>query len=105
MTYNFLFLIFFTGISQGEILKSDYQIDLKYNAGEYLIYDCLKKHYACVDKDSNKNCLDERQEALVLKGPLLPCSPLKKFDDKVACVKGHYKAVDSMALKRFCYPH
>lgn len=100
----FLF-IFYSNILRCEILKSDYQIDTINNAGEFLIYDCAKKHYACVDQNSFQNCQEERQKSISLKKSQLSCTPLKKFDDKIACIKGNYKVVDSMTLKRFCFPY
>jgi hypothetical protein len=87
-----------------ESIKTDYKMDWKYSAGEYLIYDCERKHFACIDKSSQENCVEERAFALAQKLPSLPCAPLKKYTDKTACVHENYKVVDINALKRFCYP-
>ncbi|MGZ3808359.1 MAG: hypothetical protein ACXVCE_09750 [Bacteriovorax sp.] len=84
--------------------KSDYQIDWKYQAGNYLIYDCERGHYACVSKDGDENCREERNFAIEKKATSYPCAPLKKFADKKLCVQENYKVVDRNAIKRFCYP-
>lgn len=84
--------------------KSDYKIDWKYSAGQYLIYDCDRNHYACVDVSGFDNCQEERNFAIGKKLTNYPCAPLKKFSDKSACVIKSYEVVDNMALKRFCYP-
>lgn len=84
--------------------KQDYPLDWKYHAGEYLIYDCERAHYACVNKEGNDNCREERSEAIEKKLPQYPCAPLKKFENKKECVKENYHIQDIGAKKRFCYP-
>ena len=84
--------------------KTDYKIDWKYNAGEYFIYDCERKNYACVNLEGNTNCLEERNFAIEKKETSYPCAPLGKFNDKKSCVEKSYKIVDINALRRFCYP-
>ncbi|MDO9181697.1 MAG: hypothetical protein Q7U04_04775 [Bacteriovorax sp.] len=86
------------------IRAPDYKIDWKYNAGEYLIYDCERKHFACVNATGNDNCVEERRYALVTKAAVYPCAPLKKFKNKKECVENNYKIVELDAPKRFCYP-
>ena len=82
----------------------DYKIDWKYNAGEYLIYDCERRNYACVNMEGNANCIEERNFAIETKESSYPCAPLAKFSDKKSCVLKNYKIVDINALRRFCYP-
>jgi hypothetical protein len=84
--------------------KINYQIDWQYVAGEYLIYDCQRSHYACVNKDGSQNCKEERTFAIETKAKSYPCVPLKKFETKSACVGKQYKLVDIEAKKRFCFP-
>lgn len=86
-----------------EYKKTDYQINWKYKAGEYLIYDCERGYYACVDKDANESCLKDRNLALEKKEKNLKCAPLKKFQNKKSCVIEDYKVVDINAFRRFCY--
>lgn len=84
--------------------KIDYQIDWKYKAGEYLIFDCERSHFACVNIDGDDNCREERKFAMEKMASSYPCAPLKKFKDKKSCVEKSYQLVDLNALKRFCYP-
>lgn len=84
--------------------KPDYPIDWKYKAGDYLIYDCDRGHYACVDKDGYTNCDEERKYALEVKAKIYPCAPLKKFTDKKECIQKQYEILAINANKRFCYP-
>lgn len=87
-----------------ESRNPDFQIDWKYKAGEYLIYDCERSHYACVNLDGFNNCSEERNFAIEKKSAFYPCAPFKKFADKKSCVEKNYKVVDVGAIKRFCYP-
>lgn len=84
--------------------RIDYQINWKYRAGRYLLFDCERKHYACVDEDGNDKCSEEREFALSKKAPSYPCAPLQKFKDKATCLKKNYAIVDLNAIRRFCYP-
>ncbi|MFA6237545.1 MAG: hypothetical protein WC635_09485 [Bacteriovorax sp.] len=108
-----LILIFFFSIncfsqSKQEVLESsqrvDYQIDWKYKSGNYLIFDCERSHYACVTKDGDDNCREERNFAIEKKLPTYPCAPLRKFTTKATCMIKNYEVVDTQALRRFCYP-
>ena len=82
---------------------SDYKIDRKYFAGNYLIYDCEDHHFACVDAMGYSDCGDNRERALNKKSNPLPCAPLKIFLDKRSCIENSYKYVNSNALKSFCF--
>jgi hypothetical protein len=111
MKYFFLlFLISMNSFAETEAKiiaqsrKTDYQIDWQYKAGQYLIYDCERRHYACVDLDGNSNCEEERSFAIEKKATIYPCAPLSKFANKKSCVEKNYKIVDINALRRFCYP-
>ena len=109
-----IFLIFFTHqfcfaeeqVSQKleDVKKSDYQIDSKYKAGEYLIFDCESNHFACVDLDGSQACQARRETSIAMKRPKLDCANLEKFKDKKLCIEKNYKVVDKNVQKRFCYP-
>ena len=100
---RWFFLLYLIPINSFAVI-SDYEINWKYKAGEYLIYDCERRHYACVNHEGNSNCLEERNFAIKKKLNNYPCAPLAKFDDKKSCVEKNYKIVDIDAPKRFCYP-
>lgn len=106
-------VLFFSYVSYAEEAKDqqgqhwrqeNYPLDWKYHAGEYFIYDCERAHFACVDKEGDTNCRQERNFAMEKKLPQYPCAPLKKFESKKDCVHENYKVQDIGAHKRFCYP-
>jgi hypothetical protein len=82
----------------------DYPMDEHYKAGDNLIYDCARKHYACVSNDGLEKCQNAREESIEKKQKEFACAPLKKFDEKTKCVVKNYQVVDQNAWKRFCYP-
>lgn len=84
--------------------KGNYQINGKFKAGNYLIYDCRGGYYACVDKDGYELCENKRQEGIKTNEERYDCAPLKQYEEKLKCIAGNYSAIDSAAAKRFCYP-
>ena len=111
MKFCFLLILFFTktyAATEDEMLAKnriiDYQMDWKYSAGDYLIFDCERGHYACVNEEGNTNCVEERNFVLEKKAKFYPCAPLGKFASKRSCIENSYKIVDINAPRRFCYP-
>jgi hypothetical protein len=109
---GFILLVFsmnlFAEAEPEKIIESkvnDYKIDLKYIAGEYLLYDCEKRHYACVSVVSFLNCKEDRKSEIKAKAKGFSCAPLEKFASKKICLEKSYKIVYLNAPKRFCYPH
>ncbi len=84
--------------------KLEYQIDDRYKAGEYLIYDCQKQHFACVNKDGYSRCGMARTKSRESKQTQYDCAPLKIFQNKKSCVLTNYDVVERNAWKRFCFP-
>ena len=87
-----------------ETRKPDYQITNRYKGGPYLIYDCVGEFYACVDQDSSEKCREKRDVSISKKETRLPCAPLKQFNDKKSCLQKNYEVLESVAVKRFCFP-
>ena len=77
-------------------------ISFRYRRGEYLIYDCSDRHFACVNADSFKKCKDERETAKSQRQHLFPCAPLKKFKTQKECFKAYYQAIHQEGDKSFC---
>ena len=84
--------------------KSHFAISSRYKAGPFLIYDCRDQFYACVDSDGDDSCRDVRDESIKNKENRYPCAPLRKFQDKEACLVKNYEVIESVAFKRFCFP-
>lgn len=82
----------------------NYSLNDRYKGGEHLIYDCQRKHYACVDLAGFSLCRDRREENLKLKAPEYDCAPLQSFQDKKSCVLKNYEIMEKNAWKRFCFP-
>jgi hypothetical protein len=100
-----VFLLVSLACAEESIKRAEYKISEKYKGGEYLIYDCEKDFYACVNMEGYELCSTKRQAAIALKEKSYPCAPLKKFEDKKSCLLKNYSAIESGKLKRFCYPH
>ncbi len=91
-------------LAQEETRKPDFQIDDRYKAGEHLIYDCQKKHFACVNLDGYTLCEVARTKSRELKQTELACAPLKSFQNKKSCLLTNYNVIERNAWKRFCFP-
>ncbi len=106
----FFFLITLSFQAMGQVdeeleaRRSNYQINDHYKAGSYLIYDCWRGFYTCVDEDGFKNCREKRQEDMNKKKGEYSCAPLNKFPTKTVCAQKNYEVVEALAKKRFCYP-
>lgn len=86
------------------VYLEEYPLDDRYKAGKFLIYDCQKKHYACVNQDGNNSCIERREEGKVKNTQEYDCAPLKSFQDKKSCLLKNYEVVEMNAWKRFCFP-
>ena len=84
--------------------NTNYQINKKYKAGAYLIYDCKSEYYTCVDDEGFKECRKDRDVSINKKLKHYPCAPLKAFLSVEACLVKNYEVIESLAFKRFCFP-
>jgi hypothetical protein len=74
----------------------------KYYRGRYLIYDCEKRFFACVNLPSFYNCRELRQKEKDLKEVLLSCAPLKQFKSQKDCFDVNYSLIHRVTNKSFC---
>lgn len=81
-----------------------YKMDANYRSGQFLIYDCDKKIYTCVDDLSNEDCKDKRAKNIFMREKLYSCAPLKKYSDRIECLKDNYQIMEKAPFTRFCYP-
>ena len=102
---NLLVLLIFlqTSPAQEREPHKSMQISIGYFSGEYLIYDCKKGHFACVDVDSFEDCQESRAHFIKISEPTLPCAPLKKFPHFDDCEKAQYKEIESPKKREFCF--
>lgn len=58
----------------------------KYQAGPYLIYDCLERHWVCVLESYYSLCHEQRKKDLdLVENDLFSCAPIGKFPNKISC--------------------
>jgi len=84
--------------------QTEYPMDGRYKAGDNLIYDCARKHYACVNKDGWELCQNNREESIEKKQKEYACAPLKQFAENDKCILKNYQVEESNAWKKFCFP-
>lgn len=110
MRTGLLILIFFTleGWSQTtKKIESGYDatvdiISEKYEAGPYLIYDCVDKHWVCVLEEFYRGCQSLREESLAKGSVSLACAPIGKFPTKRSCFQRTLFMATHNHGDRFC---
>ena len=103
MPILFLQLIIISpAIAEQEFQGETKQISQKYYDGQYLIYDCAKHHWTCVDLDGFKECQEERSKAGKDYKRNLACAPFKEFKTKKECEVFQQKKVNNPEGKKFC---
>jgi hypothetical protein len=97
MKVTLLFLCFFFSLqkervwadSQEKVLAGfDAKVDLiseKYEAGEYLIYDCEDYHWVCVREPFYLECQEKRKEDADFQKVTSRCAAVGKFPTKKSC--------------------
>ncbi|MBY0416047.1 MAG: hypothetical protein K2Q18_17885 [Bdellovibrionales bacterium] len=81
-----------------------YKMDDELRSGFYLIYDCDKKAFTCVDDVSFNYCKDRRNNLSYFeKEKKYACAPLKKYVDREACLHANYEVMQAAPFTRFCY--
>ena len=101
---NLLVLLIFlqTSLAEQREPHKSVQISIGYFSGEYLIYDCWKGNFACVDAESFEDCQESRNHSIKISEFKLPCAPLKKFPHFDDCEEAQYKEIESPKKKVFC---
>ena len=78
------------------------QISTKYKQGKFLIYDCLDRHFVCVNDTSFKFCRSERDNTDRRLNVYLPCAPIKRFINLDLCLAELNLRIYEASDKRFC---
>lgn len=89
-------------LTEMERIRKEPRISRDFARGEFLIYDCRTRNYACVNITSFAYCRKLRDDGYVQKKNILPCAPLKEFADQETCFKEHYKLMHKISAKPFC---
>lgn len=74
----------------------------KYYRGRYLVYDCIDRHYACVNLPSFYNCRELRVKEIGNKEIMLSCAPLKQYKTQKECFDANYRLIHRVTNKSFC---
>jgi len=85
-----------------DILLMDPYLSTKYQRGQYLVYDCIDKHWVCTGKAEYENCFDGRKIAQENKYDRMPCAPVKVFDGEGQCNKIQARLTSSATNMRAC---
>lgn len=91
----------------GEKVLNDYdpKVDIisdKYEAGPFLIYDCLDKHYVCVLESYFNDCAEAREKDIHNKELKMSCAPISKHLNKKSCFQKQLFMVSQNHGNRFC---
>jgi len=79
-----------------------HQYDYRFYAGEYLIYDCKKRHFACVNKNGFEYCRLARKKTKLERHSVYACAHLKSFQTLTNCLEKQYEMIHSLPSKLFC---
>ncbi len=74
----------------------------EFRRGEFLIYNCDLKHFACVNKDSFKLCANKRRNSKEFKQKGQSCRPIRSFKDQASCFTAQYKVSQKTSMENFC---
>ncbi|WP_127717282.1 hypothetical protein [Halobacteriovorax sp. HLS] len=110
---SFQNIVFGQKIDESDLLNKDEKnstlrrrleprISDKYYRGRYLIYDCVNRHYVCINLPSFYNCQEERLKEIEAKSVLLSCAPLKQFKTQKECFDVNYSLIHRITNKSFC---
>ncbi len=110
MRFIFIFFIFLFNANADDQLQVKLTYDPvvdaisdKYEAGPYLIYDCLKKHWVCVLEPYYTACEDQRKNDLAfIEESGHSCAPLGKFPNKISCFQRQLFLATHNHGDRFC---
>jgi hypothetical protein len=110
----FILITFF--VFQSDFSRSDSQervlggydpkVDIisdKYEAGEFLIYDCEDQHWTCVRESFFKDCQSIREEDSLNKKVFSRCAPVGEFPTKKSCFQRQLFMVSHNHGASFCH--
>jgi len=100
--FKLLIFFLFLPLAHGQKHNS-VQISHILKSGRYLIYDCKKKFFACVDEFSYEACEEDRKGAIAKREDFLPCAPLKRFPHYDVCADVQEEKIRQPIKKRFCW--
>lgn len=107
--FALVFFICFNAFSSDQgrfIMGFDVMNDIiadNYEAGNGLIYDCVEKHWVCVQNTYFNECRDKRQKAQKDESAMtLPCAHIAYFPNKRSCFQRQLFMTTHHHGDRFC---
>ncbi len=88
-----------------ELNGYDGKVDIiseNYEAGPFLIYDCIEKHYTCVLEEYYKSCGERRAKDIHERKELLSCAPITQMLNKKSCFQKQLFMVSQNHGTKFC---
>lgn len=100
--YLFIFLFsagFYPAVSESQV----FALSDTYVSGPYLVYDCSRKHWACVSEENFNDCKFQRNEDLEYREKLThSCSPISLFPSFQSCNQRKLFLTTHNHGQRFC---
>ncbi len=88
-----------------ELNDFDPKVDIiseNYEAGPFLIYDCVEKHFTCVMESYYKECGEKRAKDIHERKLDLSCAPIAEHLNKKSCFQKQLFMVSQNHGTRFC---
>lgn len=107
MLFCLLFPIFCLAQPVKELAGYDWRVDNiaeGIEAGAWLVYDCEKKHWACLLEEYYVACEEKRAEDILNRKKELRCAPIGSFATKKSCFQRQLYMVGQNWGARFCIP-
>jgi len=80
-------------------------ISPKYEAGPFLIYDCVENHFACVLETYAEDCRQQRRQDQAERKHNLSCAPITLRPNKKSCFQMQLMMTSQNHGTRFCVGH
>lgn len=100
----FLLFLIISQVHAAENFEPSDLIAYNYDAGPYLIYDCVEKHWTCVAESFYKECETKRTREVASSDHRIhhTCAPIGEFPTKRSCFDRQLFMVSQAFGTRFC---
>lgn len=78
------------------------QIAENYEAGSFLIYDCVEGHWTCVLEEYSQECTEKYKQDETAKKEQVRCVPMTSFPTKKSCFQRQLYLTSQNFSTRFC---
>lgn len=85
-----------------DFLQQDPNMDVKYQKGPWLVYDCLDNHWVCTRELEYRQCQSHRKKAILDNEKELPCAYFNKFKSQESCWIEQTKLTNRAEPYLFC---